>query len=45
MVRFNHLRGFGPLPSLILLAALVGSVQPASAQCVDLPGCVLVWAD
>jgi beta-glucanase (GH16 family) len=45
MARLNHLCGFGPLPVLILLAALAGSAQPASAQCVDLPGCVLVWSD
>jgi len=45
MARFNHLRGFGLLPALVLLTALVGSAQPASAQCVDLPGCVLVWSD
>jgi beta-glucanase (GH16 family) len=24
---------------------LIGSAQPASAQCADLPGCVLVWSD
>jgi len=33
------------LPVLLLLALLIGSVQPASAQCADLPGCVLVWSD
>ena len=35
----------GPLPALLLLASLIGSLQPASAQCVDLPECVLVWSD
>jgi len=35
----------GTFPLLILLAALYGSVQPASAQCAELPGCVLVWSD
>jgi beta-glucanase (GH16 family) len=45
MARLNHFRGFGRLPALILLAALVGSAQPASAQCDGLPGCVLVWSD
>ena len=34
-----------PLPALILLALLIGSVQSASAQCDDVPGCVLVWSD
>jgi beta-glucanase (GH16 family) len=42
---FKTLRVSGPLPALILLAWLIGSVQPASAQCADLPGCVLVWSD
>ena len=32
-------------PSAPLLALLIGSVQPASAQCAELPGCVLVWSD
>jgi len=32
-------------PALILLTLLIGSAQPASAQCADLPGCVLVWSD
>jgi len=38
-------RIFRSLPTLILLALLIGSAQPASAQCAALPGCELVWAD
>jgi beta-glucanase (GH16 family) len=45
MVSFKPLRAFGPLPTLILVALLIGTVQPALAQCADLPGCVLVWSD
>jgi beta-glucanase (GH16 family) len=45
MASFKTPRGSGPLPALILLALLIGSVQPASAQCADVPGCVLVWSD
>jgi beta-glucanase (GH16 family) len=45
MANFKPPRGSGPLPALILLALLIGTVQPASAQCPDLPGCVLVWSD
>jgi beta-glucanase (GH16 family) len=30
------------VPPLILL---ICAIQPVSAQCVDMPGCVLVWAD
>jgi beta-glucanase (GH16 family) len=45
MASFKPPRGSGPLPALILLALLIGTVQPASAQCADLPGCVLVWSD
>jgi beta-glucanase (GH16 family) len=45
MVSFKSPCSSGPLPVLILLALLIGAVQPASAQCADLPGCVLVWSD
>ena len=45
MVSFDPPRGFGLVPALVLLAVLVGPVAPASAQCADLPGCVLVWSD
>jgi beta-glucanase (GH16 family) len=38
-------RGTGPWPALILLVLLIGAVQPASAQCAELPGCILVWSD
>jgi beta-glucanase (GH16 family) len=31
--------------ALILAGLLFGSTQPARAQCAELPGCVLVWAD
>ena len=45
MASFKTPRVSGPLPALILLALLIGSVQPASAQCADLPECVPVWSD
>ena len=45
MASFKIPRVSGPLPTLILLAVLIGSVQPAMAQCANLPGCVLVWSD
>jgi beta-glucanase (GH16 family) len=43
MASVKTLRVFGSV--LILLAVLIGLVQPASAQCAALPGCVLVWSD
>ena len=33
------------LSALIIATLLIGSAQPALAQCDDLPGCVLVWSD
>ena len=45
MTRFESGCGSGRLPALIMLSLLVGIVQPASAQCAGLPGCVLVWSD
>ncbi len=33
------------LTACIALALLVSPAPPASAQCVELPGCVLVWSD
>jgi len=37
--------GAAPLTALIALALLTGSAQPVSAECAELPGCVLVWSD
>lgn len=45
MASFKPPRVFAPLPALTLLVLLIGTVPPASAQCADLPGCVLVWSD
>jgi beta-glucanase (GH16 family) len=45
MVSFKPPRASGPLPTLILVALLIGTVQPALAQCAELPDCVLVWSD
>ena len=45
MASFKPFRSSGPLPTLILLALLIGSVQPASAQCAEIPDCILVWSD
>ena len=33
------------LQALALLTLLIVPSSPAVAQCVDLPGCVLVWSD
>jgi beta-glucanase (GH16 family) len=44
-------RSFGTFPvggtllGFVLLASLIGAVQPTAAQCVDLQGCALVWSD
>jgi beta-glucanase (GH16 family) len=38
-----HSRGTGPWPAFSLLVLLIGTVQPASAQCAELPNCV--WSD
>ena len=45
MTSFKNPGAAGPLPALILAALLIGSIQPASAYCVDMPNCVLIWAD
>ena len=35
----------GTLLGFVLLASLIGAVQPTAAQCIDLQGCALVWSD
>ena len=45
MASFETHRGSLLFSALILLTLSIGSVQPASAQCAGLPGCVLVWSD
>jgi len=45
MASFEPGRGSGLLPALIMLSLLIGTAQPASAQCAGVPGCVLVWSD
>ncbi|MBT8102487.1 MAG: family 16 glycosylhydrolase [Gammaproteobacteria bacterium] len=35
----------GMLPAFFLFALSIGWAAPAAAQCVGLPGCVLVWSD
>jgi beta-glucanase (GH16 family) len=42
---FKPHRNPGLFPALLLLTLLIGSVQPASAQCAEIPDCVLVWSD
>jgi beta-glucanase (GH16 family) len=45
MTTFKRFRGPDLLPLLLLLVLSIGSARPASAQCVELPGCLLVWSD
>ena len=45
MASFKTHRGLLASSALILPALLFGSVPSASAQCAELPGCVLVWSD
>ena len=41
----DRFRTLSLLAVCLLLALLIAPAAPAAAQCVDLPGCVLVWSD
>ncbi len=45
MVKVPFPLGSSHRPGLILLVLLMSAIQPASAQCVGLPDCALVWSD